>query len=176
MMSHKEDWLTKQFEFDFPISRYPEFLEILGSTPEQLEALVSGMPPKILIQRIDSSWSIQENSGHFLSVESLFLGRLEDYNQGAAVLRPARFEENQTDQADYNAREIAWILDAFRQKRAGYLSQLDALQPEDFGKTALHPRLNKPMRLCDMLHFHATHDRHHLARIEEILEELLKET
>jgi hypothetical protein len=42
--------------------------------------------------------------------------------------------------------------------------------PEDFDKAILHPRLNKPMRLCDMLLFHMEHDRHHLTRIAELKE------
>jgi hypothetical protein len=46
-MSHKEDWLTKQFEFDFPVSKYREFLDSLRATPDQLAALVGGMPEVI---------------------------------------------------------------------------------------------------------------------------------
>jgi len=167
-MSHKEDWLTKQFDFDFPVSRYTDLLGFLRTTPERLASLVDGLPKEVLTRRIDGSWSIQENSGHFLTVESLFIGRLEDYNYNAKVLRPAQFEDNQTDKANYNEKDIAWILEAFKAKRTGYLTQLDTLQPDEFGKTALHPRLNKPMRLCDMLLFQAEHDRHHLTRIEEI--------
>jgi hypothetical protein len=103
-----------------------------------------------------------------LSAETLFLGRLDDYLNQAETLRPARFEDNPTDKANYNAKEIAWILAEFRQQRGLYMHRLDALSPDDFGRTALHPRLQKPMRLCDTLLFHAKHDQHHLLRIEEI--------
>jgi uncharacterized damage-inducible protein DinB len=171
-MSHKEDWLTKQFEFDFPVSKYREFLDYLRATPDQLAALVGGMPEDQLTRRDGDSWSIQENAGHLLTVESLFLGRMEDYNTNAEVLRPAQFEDNRTDKENYNQKDIDWILGAFRQQRAIYMAQLDALQPEEFGKVALHPRLNKPMRICDMLLFHVEHDRHHLTRIEELKTEV----
>jgi hypothetical protein len=77
-------------------------------------------------------------------------------------------QNNATEQANYNAKDIRWILDKFRSQREGYIYRLEALPPESFGKTAWHPRLNKPMRLCDMLLFEAEHDRHHLARIEEL--------
>jgi hypothetical protein len=99
---------------------------------------------------------------------------LDDYNHNAEVLRPARFEDNETDKANYNEKEISWILDAFCEIRAGYISQLNALRPEEFGKTSLHPRLNKPMRVCDMLLFQAEHDQHHLTRIEEIKAEIME--
>lgn len=172
-MSHIEDWLTKQFDFDFPVSRYPELLGFLRTTPERLASLVDGLPKEMLTRRIGDSWSIQENTGHLLTVEFLFIGRLEDYNNNANVLRPAQFEDNQTDKANYNEIDIAWILEAFKEKRNGYLSKLDAFRQEEFGKTSLHPRLNKPMRLCDMLLFQAEHDRHHLTRIEEIKAEIV---
>ena len=169
-MSHKENWLEKQFDFNFPASRYMEFLQILRETPVHLETAVKTLPREVLVRRDGDSWSIQENVGHFLATESLFLGRLEDYENNAPVLRPARFENNPTDEADFNHKDIHWILDQFRGQRQLYINRLDGMQPKDFEKAILHPRLNRPMRLCDMLLFHAEHDCHHLARIAELKE------
>jgi len=169
-MSHKENWLEKQFDFNFPASKYVEFLQFLRETPAKIGALVGFLPKEMLIRRDGDSWSIQENVGHFLTAESLFLGRLDDYENDAPVLQPARFEDNPTDKANFNEKEIQWILDQFREQRGIYISKLDALRPEDFEKGILHPRLNKPMRLCDMLFFHAQHDGHHLTRIAELKE------
>ena len=169
-MTHKQNWLEKQFDFDFPVSKYAEFLQVLRETPVKLVALTKDLSRETLTRRDGDSWSIQENTGHFLATESLFLGRLDDYENDAPVLRPARFEDNPTDQADFNKKDIRWILDEFRAQREIYISRLEALSPEDFGKSIMHPRLNKPMRLCDMLLFHSSHDRHHLARIVELKE------
>ena len=169
-MSHKENWLEKQFDFDFPASKYTEFLQILRNSPEKIEALLENLSKEDLIHKDGDSWSIQENVGHFLTAEYLFLSRLDDYENDASVLQPARFEDNPTDKANFNEKSIQWILDQFREQRAVYISRLDALQPEDFEKAILHPRLNKPMRLCDMVYFHAQHDQHHLTRIAELKE------
>jgi len=35
-------------------------------------------------------------------------------------------------------------------------------------RTALHPRLQQPMRVLDMAFFTAEHDDHHLARMTEL--------
>ena len=164
-MSHKENWLEKQFDFDFPVSRYVEFLRFLRTTPALLKAAVKSLPEEVLIRRDGDSWSIQENAGHFLTVESLFLGRLDDFENNAPVLRPARFEQ---DAADFNEKDICWILEQFRAQRQHYINRLDRMKSEDFDKSTLHPRLNKPMRLCDMLFFHSEHDQHHLTRITEL--------
>jgi hypothetical protein len=169
-MSHKENWLEKQFDFGFPASKYVEFLEFLRATPDKLEGLVKSIPKEMLTRRDGDSWSIQENTGHFLTVEFLFLGRLEDYENNAPALRPARFDDNPTDKANFNKRDLKWILDQFRDQRGIYVNRLEALTPEAFEKSILHPRLNKPMRLCDMLSFHAAHDQHHLTRIVELKE------
>jgi len=169
-MSHKENWLEKQFDFDFPASKYVAFLQFLHETPEKLENLVKSLSNEVLIRRDGDSWLIQENVGHFLTAESLFLGRLDDYENDVPVLRPAQFEDNPTDKANFNEKDIQWILDEFRAQRQIYISRLDTLKPEDLEKSILHPRLNKPMRLCDMLSFHAQHDQHHLTRIAELKE------
>jgi uncharacterized damage-inducible protein DinB len=169
-MSHKENWLEKQFDFDFPASKYVEFLHFLRETPAKIEALVKNLPKEVLIRRDEGSWSIQENVGHFLTADSLFLGRLDDYENDAPVLQPARFEDNPTDKADFNEKDVPWILGEFRTQRETYMGRLDALNSGDFEKAILHPRLNKLMRLCDMLLFHAEHDQHHLTRIAELKE------
>jgi len=169
-MSHKENWLEKQFDFNFPPSKYVVFLQFLRETPAKIEAMVESLPKEVLVRREEDSWTIQENIGHFLTAESLFLGRLDDYESDAPILRPARFEDNPTDKANFNDKEIQWILDEFRAQREKYMRRLDALNPEVFEKAILHPRLNKPMRLCDMLSFHAEHDQHHLTRIAELIE------
>ncbi|MBC8505674.1 MAG: DinB family protein [Anaerolineales bacterium] len=167
-MTHKENWLEKSFSFDFPTSKYVEYLEFLRQTPSRLYALVESLPNDVLIQREGDSWSIQENVGHILTVESLFTGRLEDYHNDLETLRPARFDDNPTDKADFNTKDIGWILQEFQAQRQAYMDQLGALEAEEFGKVSLHPRLLKPMRICDTLLFHVEHDRHHLRRIEEL--------
>jgi uncharacterized damage-inducible protein DinB len=167
-MTHKENWLEKEFDFNFPVSRYVEFLGYLRGTPSKIESLVEGLPAVVLTRREGSSWSIQENVGHLLTAESLFLGRLDDYANDAPVLRPARFEDNPTDKANFNEQEIRAILANFQERRGLYISRLDTLNPKEFEKAITHPRLKEPMRLCDMLCFHAAHDGHHITRIVEL--------
>ena len=60
------------------------------------------------------------------------------------------------------------ILRAIRDRRTKAVQRLDGFPPEMFPGTALHPRLNIPMRLVDMVLFQAEHDDYHLARISEL--------
>jgi len=164
----KQKWVERKFEFDFPASEYVDFLEFLNQTPDKVEKLIESVPDDVLTKKDGESWSIQENAGHLLSADSLFLGRLEDYLANAEILRSADVSGDRTNRASYNEKNLKDILQKFKIIRNEFMSRLEELKPEDFEKVAHHPRLNKPMRLCDMLHFQMEHDRHHLSRIEEL--------
>jgi len=60
------------------------------------------------------------------------------------------------------------LLKTFRTVREQTVSRLDALAEADVFCTALHPRLQQPMRLMDSFLFVAEHDDHHLARMTEM--------
>ena len=74
-----------------------------------------------------------------------------------------------THNAKHNEQRIQDILVAFRAVRTGMVERLDNCGATFFDRTALHPRLNKPMRVVDQLYFQAEHDDYHLARITEML-------
>ena len=164
----KQKWVTRKFEFDFPASEYVDFLEFLKQTPDKVETLIESIPNEVLTKQDGESWSIQENVGHLLSADSMFLGRLDDYLAKAEVLRAADVSGDRTNRANYNDKDIKDILEKFKIIRNEFMNRALELNQKDFEKIAHHPRLNKPMRLCDMLHFQMEHDKHHLIRIEEL--------
>ena len=47
------------------------------------------IPQDLLKIKKKNEWSIQENVGHLITVDDLFIGRLVDYESGAKSLRPA---------------------------------------------------------------------------------------
>jgi len=164
-----EKWIGRKFDFDFPASEWPRLIERLRGAPERLAELVAELPASALIAREGESWSIQENAGHLADVETLFLGRLDDYQAGEQRLRPADMSNAKTFRARHNQRDIASVVIDFREQRCALIERLERLEPRDFEKSAIHPRLDRPMRLCDMLYFQAEHDNHHLNRIRELI-------
>jgi uncharacterized damage-inducible protein DinB len=107
--------------------------------------------------------------GHLIEVEALWLGRMEDFAAGREILRPADMSNKSTEAADYNAKNLAEVLSGFRKVRSRFVEELERLDDRAIERTALHPRLNQPMRILDMMVFVAEHDDHHLARITELL-------
>jgi uncharacterized damage-inducible protein DinB len=162
-------WVDRKFNFDhLTEADFPSLVDCLRATPARVETAVRGLSRERLKWREGDSWSVQEQIGHLLEVDALHDGRLEDYRAGASVLRAADMENKRTHAGGYNDRTIEEVLAAFRGVRGRFVERLDAWEPERRLAVALHPRLQQPMRVVDMLFFAAEHDEHHLVRVSEL--------
>ena len=168
-MTERIKWTERQFDFNFPTGLYPEMIERLRGTPARLEDYLRVLPVDALTYRDEGRWSMQENAGHLLDLESLVKQRIDEYLAESKVLHAADMTNRKTYEASHNEIPIASILTSFRQQRGVNVARLDSLEAEVFGRVALHPRLNVQMRLVDMLFFQAEHDDYHLTRISELL-------
>jgi uncharacterized damage-inducible protein DinB len=171
-MSEVSFWLERKFVFDFPVELYPNLRIRLRGAPARLEELTRSLSHEQLTHKAENKWSIQENAGHLLDLEALWITRLGEFLAGAETLTAAEVTNQKTHQARHNDRPFSEILEAFRATRLRWMEQLDALRGNAFARVARHPRLNAPMRLVDLLYFTAEHDDHHLARIWELRRQL----
>ena len=162
-------WIDRKFDFAFPAELYPELTERFRGTPARIEERITNLPSAIVARQDGGSWSIQENVGHLLDLEELFAWRLDDYDANLRSLRPADMTNRKTHEALYNKRPIENIVKEFRSARAGNVQRLREYDSSYFSRSAMHPRLNKPMRVVDMIYFQAEHDDFHLARISELI-------
>jgi hypothetical protein len=167
-----EDWLVKRFEFTLPIGAFYSTLERVRGTPARLEEMVRSFPPEILTQRIGERWSVQEEVGHLYDLDELHEGRLDDYASGKETLRAADMTNRKTYEAEHNQCSIEELLARFRAARMHFVEQLEAMDAEEVARSALHPRLQKQMRVIDLAQFVAEHDDHHLASIRLLAGEL----
>ena len=167
-MSDQPRWIERVFEFDFPVERYGELIKRLARTPARVEELTDSLSDQDLVTRHEGNWSIQENVGHFLDLEMLFMGRLDDYEARLEELRPADMSNRTTEAAGHNDRDIRELLTEFTQQRDKLVKRLKKLSAETFSRLAYHRRLDLQMRLVDMCHFQAEHDDHHIATIQRL--------
>ena len=164
-----DECIEIKIEFDTPVSTYVEQIMKLKSTPRILEELITGIPEKILSKKPRAGWSIKETAGHLLSADNQFIDGLEDYENRLEELRPSDMTYQSTEEMDYNTLNIDEMFIKFKKRRNAYIGRLAKHQPEFFGIAAWHPRLEKSMRVSDMLFFQVEHDEHHLNRIRELL-------
>lgn len=167
-MSAPRRWFDRKFELGLGGEAAPELLERLRRTPERLANAVDGLAPEVLTRQLDGKWSIQENAGHLLDLESLWDQRLDDYDSHATELHPADLENRKTHEAAHNDRPISDILAGFSATRGRVVERLARMGPAELARTALHPRLQQPMSVVDLCFFVAEHDDHHLRTIDEL--------
>src|SRR5882724_1555930 len=98
-MSKHLKWTDRTFQFTFPVAVYPEMIERLRGTPARLEDRVQHIAPETLTRRDGERWSIQENAGHLLDLESLVKQRLDEYLSGAKTLHAADMSNRRTYEA-----------------------------------------------------------------------------
>ena len=169
-MTEQMLWADRTFDFSFPVGFYREILERLRGAPARMDDRVLGTPAELLKRRDGGKWSVQEHVAHLADLdETLLAGRLDDYAAEVTRLRPADMTNALTEEADHNALAIADVLDRFRQTRGVIVERLSALPPDALAQVAHHPRLNRAMRLVDLMYFHAEHDDYHIARVTELL-------
>jgi uncharacterized damage-inducible protein DinB len=168
-MSQVPIWFERKFEFSFPVELLPNLCARLRGTPARLEEVLRGRSRTILIGKAQLKWSAQENAGHVLDMEPLWLARVGDYMVARDQLTVADLTNRKTDEANHNARPLEQILSEFRAARERLLKRVDELDRSLFARTIPHPRMKTPMRLVDHLYFVAEHDDHHLARIWELV-------
>jgi len=162
-------WFDRNFNFEFAQNIFPSILERLSGTPVRLEEKFKSIPPGILTRSINNTWSIKENAGHLADLEPLWQGRLRDIISRKKMLRPADLQNNKTNEANHNEKPVKELLQAFRQVRQQTIALLEQIDEETVFRSALHPRLQLPMRTIDLFFFVAEHDDHHLARITELI-------
>jgi len=167
-MHNRIKWTDRTFEFRFPTGIYPEMIERLRGAPPRIEEHCQSLSTEILTFQHEGRWSIQENAGHLLDLESLVQQRIDEYVRGTNQLHAADMTNRKTYDASHNETPIATILAAFRAERTKTVALLETLSADVFGHVALHPRLKVDMRLVDMLFFQAEHDDYHLTRINEL--------
>jgi uncharacterized damage-inducible protein DinB len=162
-------WIDRKFSFNFPTELYPEIVERVRGASARLDEYLNSAPAEILTRRDDGHWSIHENAGHLFDLDALTLDRIEQYVAGVPVLHAADITNRKTSEANYNSVAAATIARSFRERRLAVVNRLESLDADMFARSAIHPRLNIPMRLVDFVFFEAEHDDYHFTRIHELL-------
>ena len=162
-------WFDRKFDFNFGMERYDPLYERLLSAPVRYKQEVVGLPEKILQLNPDGKWSVKENIGHVLLLEPLWYTRFNEIKGGNPEMSPADLNNTATDESSFNSVATQTLVENFATVRNKTINFLKGLEQEEFALHSVHPRLKKPMRIIDMMHFVAEHDDHHLHTIRTII-------
>jgi uncharacterized damage-inducible protein DinB len=162
-------WFERKFDFNFPVGIFPIVVERLRGTLLQLQLMLKNVAEEKAQHKDGEHWSIKEQIGHLYDLEELWYGRIEDFLSRKQTLRVADLSNAKTQNANHNSKTIPELLKQFSEERNKLINKVENIDEATASITALHPRLQKPMRLVDSLFFVAEHDDHHLTKIREIL-------
>ena len=166
-MQEMMKWLDRRFNYEPPAGEYPVIVERLRGTPWRVAERVRFVPASVLTRRSGEGWTVQEQIGHLLDLETLWFVRVDEFLRGAKELTAADMTNRRTHDAGHNQRSIHAVVAEFAVARGRLVAHLDdAANPEI---TSFHPRLKRPMRLVDFCFFMAEHDDHHMAIVTRLL-------
>lgn len=167
-------WTDRKFTFDFPEGWLADILERLKGTEIRIVYMVNSLSEQECEFKFNNEWSIKEHIGHLSDLEDLHEGRIEDFLERKEILRAADMTNKRTNEANHNTRSKEELIGEFFSKRKSFVDRLESLDEEVQKHTAMHPRLQVPMRPVDVAFFTAEHDDHHLADMRAIVNLLKK--
>jgi len=164
-------WVERQFNFDFPVGYFPVLLERMHGTETRIREMVKDVSDKKLSKRIDGKWSVKDQIGHLTDMEELHEFRFHEFIAGKEKLSAADMKNQKTEDAKHYKKKIKKLIKDFRKSRLHFIKQLEKADEELLQRKSIHPRLNAPMRLIDMVYFICEHDDHHLTRMRAIIQD-----
>ena len=147
-------WADRTFNFDYPVELFPNMVERLRGTPLRVRHMLEHLPEKIIIIRHQDKWSLKERVGHLIMVE--------------------RLSNKKTYESSFNDDALEDLFERFQEVRNMFVEKLEHITLKQAALTAMHPRLQQPMRLVDLVYFAAEHDDHELTLMRHLLKTLLK--
>ncbi len=162
-------WVERSFTFGIPLHMAPVLAERLRGAAPHIDEIAHSVPANLLTQRVESHWSVQEQIGHLLVLEELWRGRLDDFDHGLEMLRPADMKNMKTEESNFNSWELEKLLRAFRREREEFVAGIERMTEAEIARTSLHPRLKQSITIVDSMFFVAEHDDHHIAKMREVL-------
>lgn len=161
-------WFERTFHFDYSIHLFPVIFSRLEGSLFRLSHLLQNADEEFCSYN-DNGWSVKEHLGHLSDLEELWWKRLQDFIQHKAELSPADINNTKTKEAGHNENTLERLMQQFVTERQKILETIYDFDAELLGRTAIHPRLQQPMRLIDSLYFVAEHDDHHITAISTLL-------
>jgi len=162
-------WIERKFEFNFPVGLFPVFVERLRGSIYRIEKILMNLPDEKLSMKINNEWSLKEQLGHLYDLEELWYGRIEDFLAGAKTLRSADMTNAKTHSANHNSKPYEELFLQFVNARMSLIKKVENFDESKVVLTALHPRLQIPMRLIDSVFFIAEHDDHHITKMHMLI-------
>ena len=151
------------------VAELKKHLDAAEKSPREIAASVSGLSEKVLCYKpAPDKWSILEILAHLADMEILYAYRMR---QMVADDKPVIAPINQdlwAARLGYLHESVPELLALYGLNRHHNLNLLRRLKPEDLGKSAFHPELQRTVSLAEYVQMMGKHGPNHLAQIESL--------
>lgn len=145
---------------------YRDALSIMAATPAALDAILAGIPGRLLDRRpVDDEWSAHEILDHMVIVEGLLFGRVKSMVATDAV------PPHRADATNTAALDVPELLARWRAARQASLVYVHGLAPDDLLHGADLPRYGR-VSVEQQVNEWAYHDLEHLRQLLVNTEEI----
>ncbi len=162
------NWIDRQWNFEDAAMNYDRNVSTLNDTVKIFLEMIADIPAEKLKLKPSGKWSINEHARHLLTMESLWIARLDDFVMGSKTLRPWNGTNADTDAGGFNQQRIRKVLEDFRDVRSAHTQMLLDFSNKSKSYQCYHERLEHSMTLADHVHFIVAHDLHHLQIVRNL--------
>jgi uncharacterized damage-inducible protein DinB len=163
------NWYAAQIIDNTNRKSFEEVIDLLRSAPDRLGVLLEKNSDSNSRKSINGHWTGNEHAGHLLTMESLWIARLDDFAGGNPKLRQWNGHNRDTVAADYNRSRIQKIIEEIEAIRLPHTKMLEKFKGNESLMKAWHPELSREVNLLEHLNLVWLHDLHHIGAIGNLL-------
>jgi uncharacterized damage-inducible protein DinB len=144
-------------------------LDALAAFPAALKAQVAGLTDEALRFRpAAGEWSIVENIGHLIDIDTLQLGRVgQIIARDNPPIQPFDVDES-VRRNDYQSKHAPFLLNTFAERRAALVEEWRYIRPDNLARTGIHATRG-PLTIADIIATLFRHDPQHRDQIAATL-------
>jgi DinB family protein len=150
-------------------AEFKKHLDKAEKSPKEIAAAVSGLPDKVLRYKPSlEKWCVLEILGHLADVEIIYGYRLRQMLADAKPVIAPLDQDAWARNLGYLEASPAELVAFYGVARHHNLRILRRLTPADYEKGALHPELNGPITVAQIVERMGGHGSNHLRQIENL--------
>ncbi len=143
------EWIDRQWTFDDSAEINTQHVFILNATADQFKFIIENRTSDHLRHKPGGKWSIHEQAGHVLPIESLWIARLDNIVMKSETLWSWNGTNADTDAGNFNEQRIVKILEDFTDDRKVHTEMLWKMDDSASSLKCFHTRIGQPFTLAD---------------------------
>jgi uncharacterized damage-inducible protein DinB len=164
---NQEEMSSEKWPTDHTRADFANIIASLKTIGQKIISLSEHLSSDQLKEKPNGKWSIHEHVGHLLTIESLWIARLDDFVMKNETLRLSDPTNEATNTARFNEQRLGQLIEDLDGIRQAHLAMLSRFESECENMVVFDSEKNRPTRLIDHLGAMLDHDSIHIQAIQK---------